>query len=115
MQILWKNLRKTGRASSACFDASSRCGTGCLQKWRPVSISEFLIENRFVENFDEYCYNQKNNERSVVGNFRIRSDSISKHWEDIDSDNEWEIDENNFKDLENKKETEESKDTERRH
>ena len=82
--------------------------------------AEFLTENGFVENFDEYCATQNKNERSVVEHSKIRSDSISKHWEDIDSGDEWdwEIDENEVKDWVNKNEIVEdeieevSKDTE---
>ena len=49
----------------------------------------FLVKNKFVKNFEEYCRNCKN-DRSQIGE-HFKNDHESEHWEVIESEDEWEI------------------------
>ena len=54
--------------------------------------SEFLTNNGYVENFEKYCVDCDNVESLVVKEHcKVRSDSARENWEDIDSEEEWEV------------------------
>ena len=55
--------------------------------------AEFLLENKFVENFEEYCRSCENFKIPIVENTvekHFKNDCVSEDWEVVDSDDEWE-------------------------
>ena len=54
--------------------------------------SDFLTKNGYVLNFEKYCVDRDNVESLVVKEHcKVRSDSARENWEDIDSEEEWEV------------------------
>ena len=54
--------------------------------------AEFLVENKFVENFEEYCRSCENEKHQIIEE-HFKNDRVSEGLEIIDSEDEWEIEE----------------------
>ena len=57
---------------------------------------EFLIQNKLVENFEEYCHSYHGvrsykNERNPTVEEHLKNNDVSEGWEVIDSEDEWEM------------------------